>query len=872
MSRNESLTTPPLKRLLEKISNRIKNYNYRGLLKKVTVFLAVVLVFGILFYIATRSNYAVEPRKPYNKEGFIDKKDFSAQTIKLENDRFEFEMNASTTHFSIYDKVNETSWTSHPKGDFNSISPDSREIFTIYYERKLEGPTSFSVNNESVRYDQFAFRIDEEENSVEVLYTVGGKHGLTMDDLPKMLPVDKVEERILPKLEALAEDGGRDMVLMLRFFKSQYVLQENDGEPYYFLRETSSQDSLQVLYDALFVHGGYTEEDFIEDRIRFNLPEPPEIRIFEFSVKYTLENDGFEIRLVNDSIVEPKDSPIAYIDILPYFGSGNIDSDGYIMIPDGSGVLINFNNNKYNTIPYLKRIYGRDYAIQSTTEKMPEPEEDISLPLYGIQNDGKSFINVVENGASMTAIRSGFRSTSADNQLLQKYPYAHYRYYLRERDAYNFVGNLSSQLVSIWTEEFNREDFVSKVIFVDGDDQSYVGMAKHYQNYLINEGVLTELEDKKRGSFNLTLLGGYKTRDYFLGIPYMKVDSLTNVEQAQEIVDALLDSGVDNLNVTYQGWANDGLKPTYMSRIDFNKVVGSKKDFKAFQEYLEEQGVQFIPEVYINTAYSDKRIKVKDDVIYNMFWDNVVRYDYNLATHLPDRTTTPIYTVLPTKASALLDRLSSSFKALDFNAIGFVDFGNELTSSFHKENVIFRFDAEQAFIDAMNKYSNQFDYIMVRNPDLYAMHYLDLALDVPTMGTNYRIVDQSIPFLQLVFNGYIDYSGKAINLDDQNSIAWHMLKAIETGSSLHFTWSYEDTIQLTHTEYSRYFSTYYKNWIDQAIDMYHDLDELGIYSARLVDHEILSLDGSIVQVRYDNGLTVKLDYNTMSYEVLEEVV
>lgn len=865
MSKKKMITNSMLKKVGLNIKERFKAMNMRRYLLKLTVFLFVLVCLAVIFLIPLIRRYEVEPRPAYDKTGFIPKSEFAAETISFENSRFAFQLFSDSTHFSISDKKYGVTWTSHPKGELSQINADAREVFLLYYERKLKEPGIMSVNQESIHYDQYAFRINETENSIEILYEVGGKHGLSMDDLPRMLPVEKVEERIIPRLQELAEDDST-VYRILRFFQIQYVKMEGEGEPYYYLRETSSQDALQMIYDALFTYGGYTETDLMEDRIRFNLPEPSEILRYEFSVKYTLKEDGLEIRLVNDSIVEPKDNPIAYIDILPYFGSGNASSEGYMMIPDGSGVLIDFNNNKYNNPPYYKRIYGKDYAIRSTTLQMPEEEEDISLPLYGMYHDGYGFIHVVENGAPMTAIRSGFRTFPND-----KHPYAYYRYFLRERDAYTFVGTYTTQEVKVWTEEFNREDFVSKIMFLDGEDQGYTGMAKEYQDYLIQKGLLTPIADDTRGAMNITLLGGYKKRDYILGIPYLKVDALTDVDEAKIIVDELLSNDVNRLNITYQGWVNGGLKPTYMDKLSFNRVIGKKEEFIAFNDYLTSQNIRFIPEVYANTAFTDKRIKVKDDVIYNLLWETVERYDFNLATMLPDRSTTPIYTLLPTKAPSLVQKLSKYFNQMGFEAIGFIDFGNELSSSFHKDNVLFRLDAEQAFIDAMNNNRDHFNFIMVRNPDYYALPYVDLALDVPSTGTQFRIVDQSVPFVQLVFNGYIDYSGKAINLDDRYSLHWHLLKAIETGSSLHFTWSYKDTIDLTHTEYSEYFSTYYQNWLEQAVEMYHTLHDLGIYEARLIDHEFASLDGSTVIVRYDNGLTIKVDYDTLTYEVLEEV-
>ncbi|MDF2699011.1 MAG: Uncharacterized protein K0Q49_567 [Haloplasmataceae bacterium] len=865
---NNYYTLPFYKKVMYKIKEKIKNFklNYVKL-----IVLAVFLIFGATLYlIAAKDDNQFVSRQPYNTEGFIEKDDIDKDNVTLSNTRFNFILDTNTTHFSIQDNVTGAIWSSKPDG--SNLPEDVKELFTIYYERTLESPKAMGVNAESIKYGNYAFR--EIENSLEILYTVGGKHETSIDDLPRMIPVEKFEQRIIPALQAIADNDSK-VRRNLKFFTTQYTLYKNEstGETYYYLRDIDSSDGIQILYDLLFIHSGYTQDDLIEDNKTFGFESAKAIPTFQFSVKYTLTNEGLDFKLINDSIVESSEFQIAYIDILPYFGSGNIDSNGYVMIPDGSGVLIDFNNNKYTSLPYSKRIYGADNAISSTTAKTPEPQENITLPMYGMNNNGETFIHLIEEGASMTSLYSGFKTEYSSNILKNKYVYSYYRYFIRERDAYIFSGIGSDQQVTVWTEKFNTEDFSSKLMFVEGDEQNYVGMANIYKDYLVDKGILKADFDKtKNGTFNLALLGGYKTTDHFMGIPYEKVESLTNTNQAKEIVDELLNEGIQNINLSYQGWANDGLKPTYMSNINFNSIVGTKKNFTELANYLKTNNVNFLPEVYVNTAYTDKNIKVKDDVIYSMFWSSVTRYDYNQATLLPDHSTTPYYSMIANNSVDFMKDIEKEYIDYGFDSIGFIDYGSELNSSFHKENLIFRNDSINYFNQSLNETKESFNEIMVRNPLMFAYPHMTYALDVATSGTNYQIVDQSIPFVQLVLSGSVDYSGKAFNVDDSKSFDWHKLKAIETGSNLNFTWSYENTVQLTTTEYSNYYSTYYKNWFDDAVNTYKELNELGIYSSQLVNHEILNNDGTVVIVTYANNLSIKIDYNNLTYEVLSGVI
>ena len=108
---------------------------------------------------------------------------------------------------------------------------------------------------------------------------------------------------------------------------------------------------------------------------------------------------------------------------------------------------------------------------------------------------------------------------------------------------------------------------------------------------------------------------------------------------------------------------------------------------------------------------------------------------------------------------------------------------------------------------------------------------------------------------------------------DNYSYQTHVLKTIETGSNLHFIWSYENTLNLTKTEYSNYYSTYYKNWYDRAVATYHEINKLKISGARLINHQYLNNNNKLVMVTYDNNKTIYLNYSNVNinyngYEIL----
>jgi hypothetical protein len=91
------------------------------------------------------------------------------------------------------------------------------------------------------------------------------------------------------------------------------------------------------------------------------------------------------------------------------------------------------------------------------------------------------------------------------------------------------------------------------------------------------------------------------------------------------------------------------------------------------------------------------------------------------------------------------------------------------------------------------------------------------------------------------------------------------MKAIETGSNISMTWTYESTVDLLETEYSNYYSTFYEYWLETLQTTYNQLNDLAIYGETLVDHEILTGDGLVTMSTYSNGKKIVFNYRDYSY-------
>ncbi|MGI6771508.1 MAG: DUF5696 domain-containing protein [Acholeplasmataceae bacterium] len=833
-------------------SKRMRKYIIGSLIVLLMAFLLTYIVVRIL---ANKVEYI--PREPYNKEGYTHVSEYAENhQFLVSNGRFNFKLDAASTKFELYDNKTGKTWYSNPENLQANSPVEFHDLYILYYEKLLEAPKNFSIRDKSVALGTYRFK--EIENGLEVLYEIGRDNRKSFYDLPYQTTYEKFNELIIKPLREKARDpqsGVRRIDVTVLENAFMYVSQTDS---YLLLQNKfNTQDPIDLAYNLIFNHSLYTKEDMEEDRKLFEYPDPPENPYFEFAVRYELTNEGFELRVIADSIVESEKFPIAYIDVLPYFGSNNVGDAGITVIPDGSGIVIDHVNGNFGTGTYDKRIYGRDLSIGSDTYIMPEVNDTIKMPMYGYTKNNDGFIHVVKESDTMTSIRAGNKITTSGGAYTNRVPWVHYRYHVRERDGFTFQSWSQQQRVSTWIKEYNKEDFASSYIFTDDTyaEVGYFELAKLYQKYLIEK---YELEEKTFDDvMHLTILGGYIRKKHILGFPYDSVQALTTPKQILEILDKINYDG-KKLDISYQGWANDGIKPYSMDRIKFNHNVTSRREIINLNKELTQDGNRLFLEFLVQSAYTDKGLKNKDKAK-NIFQSDVKYYDFDIAMQIPYRNRLPLYFFTSQKQTEVYNRIN---KINYIDNVVLTDEASLITANFANKKIVFRKEAVQ---NTVNNLQNINKNVALRNSNLYGSLYADKLLDAPIIGGSSRLADYSIPFIQIVYNGYFNYVMPSANLDTSKSMDWYKLKALETGSKMQFTLSYRDTVDLIKTQYSHYYSTYYNNWIEGINLLLEEFKTLDIYNEKIVSHKTLNSRGTIVEVTYSNGAKFTINYETETF-------
>lgn len=606
----------------------------------------------------------------------------------------------------------------------------------------------------------------------------------------------------------------------------------------------------------------YTPEDASDDRVANNLdPLQPNLKTFFVPMEYRLDVDSLVVEVPMGEVVYPLEVqdnqgetytyPLHTITVLPYFSAAHRDTDGYIFVPDGSGALVRFGSAKY-TLSYLgPQVYGLDLTEDNKTQRLVQSEQTY-MPVYGLKSGDTAFVAIIEDGEALARIntaRAGFvNSYNYVNPQFKVMPHADLS-----------LGPIGS--VVVYQKRIYQGDIRIRFRFLSGDDADYVGMAKAYRDYLIGMGRLTPLDSEGDLPFYLSVVGSIPRDEPVLGIPRRVIRSLTTFDQTQEIADKLLTLGVRNIKLRYSGWLRGGPEHIFPDRVSLEPVVGGRKGLDSLAATLEEKGVAFYPQVSFLNVF---RNSVFDGFLTRrdaaQFFDNRPKEitDYDLVFGLPTRSGS--YILSPKSLGRVVESFFDDYSKYHIDSIGLDCLGDQVNSDFrNKPEAVVDRQQSARIVEEQLAWIQRAGYgILVEGGNALSYPYVEGIVGVPFRSSDHEILDESVPFYQLVVSGQIEYAGIPLNMSSDYRRL--LLQSVSLGAGLHFQWAYGNTALLTNTDYDHLFAIRYEDWLEQAVSDYHKANEVHsvISGARIVDYHQSTGDHSVTV--YDNGVSIETDF------------
>ncbi|WP_245805829.1 DUF5696 domain-containing protein [Bacillus alkalicellulosilyticus] len=772
----------------------------------------------------------------------------------VENEYLQLYVDDTSGAIAVHNKVTEKIWYSNPpnweedsvaSGENKALlgSQMQLDFYNSYGQRSTINSYSESVVHEQVMFEEMT-------DGVRVSYLFGSA-GSGAADLPLMLSAERYED-LLSRLESA---GQRALMIAYRENSETLLYERNDNA----LSGLQLENAIKAFEDA-----GYTEEDWEQDMEELNFAQDiSEARIFRASIEYTLEEDNLIVRVPVDSIEYPEEFPINMISFMNFFGAGGTEDEGSLFVPDGSGGLINFNSGNTQYPSYRQLVYGTDLTLSSTDDSN-STEEKVRLPVFGIIQEGDALFGIIEEGSSVARINADISGR------LNSYNYVYPSFFVINKGDITINANEQQRTLPRFQEERMNTDYVIRYAFLGGEDASYAGMAKYYQYYLVNTNGLPPIQEENEVEnvpFYLELVGSITKRKHFAGVPYQGIEALTTFEQAESILSEMQEREINNIKLNYSGWFNGGVNHKVPDSISVDKAVGGKNGLRNFVTFLEEEGIEFFPDVSILTANSGSGFRESTKASRSLTGLPAELYPMDLTINRRDRTKSPSYVVSPILIGDYTESILSDFLEYETGGISLRDMADQLNSDYRRNNQIYRPESETLSKQSLNKVHGEDLKIMANGGNAYSLPFLSHIINAPLTNSGYKIVDEVIPFYQMVVRGHINYTGQPYNLSDYTDVSQYILRSLEYGSNVHFKWIYEPNYKVKDTNFNYLYAVNYELWIDQATEIYHEVNEVlsKVKGEPIAEHE--KLEHGVYRTEYNNGVYVIVNYNRYPVDV-----
>lgn len=564
-------------------------------------------------------------------------------------------------------------------------------------------------------------------------------------------------------------------------------------------------------------------------------------------VSYILEEDYLKVHVDTSKIEEgDADKITTELALFTTFGAAEDTEDGYFVIPDGSGALINFNNQKTGLKVYTGKVYGRDLTAVSQTA--PAVTQQVYFPMYGIVKGNSGMMVVADKGdscAEINAYVAGQNKTS--------YNTCYFSFELRTSDEY-LMGGDSNPLKVFEKRGILVPEIEVRYYPVSNDDQSdidYVDIAESYRNYLMSDDVGVMVSDTVKDSpLYIDFYGAVMKQESVLGFPVNMQHKATTFDEAKEILQQLKDNGADSIVVNYNEWTKADIKEKVADKATPAPALGGKSDFKDLMNYASSNNIQLYPGVDNLTFRSSLKYWSMTNTAVRVSNAFSRQYTYDLAYGVENKFYDAMALLSPNAYDKMFESLAKSYVKQGITKISVGSASTALYGDYSRKSV----SREMAMENIEKNYymlDHKVGSVLAEGANAYILPHVDHITNVPLSSSKYDIFDQEIPFYQIVLHGVKPYSTTAVNGDAE--IADLILRAIASGSNLRFDMIADDANELKDTRYDVYYYADSKYWIEDAANCYKFASTIlsDVSDKKIVEYNILNENE--IETVYEGG-------------------
>ena len=581
---------------------------------------------------------------------------------------------------------------------------------------------------------------------------------------------------------------------------------------------------------------------------------------FEIAIPVVYElRDNSLVLSVDGSKIQEGDTvyKLVSVGLAPYLCSATNSNDNYLFVPSGQGALMYTQQDADGTRKYSGEVYGTDAArklLKSTTEN-----EEIRLPVFGAKDGDTAVLGIIEQGAETAFIeaqagyaRLGYSQVGAT-------------FYFRGYDTFRHGTYATGNAVTTRTSEERSSEKVSVAYYpLQGQEADYNGMAKLYREYLQDNGKL-ENSEINISPYSVTFLGGTTVAKSFLGVPYNTLESMTTFNEAKQIIASLSENSESTPVIRMMNYGDNGLMPgTIAGDKKYDSIFGNKEELKKLQDQCRELKIALFWDADV-VQYSKAGNGIglnsncaKTAIHYQATVNPVspIRtFDEELSYRIIGRS------YLPKVIDSVLDKADTyEHTGLSFSTLGRLAF-----SDYEESNYIMKAgmgkDVEELLLKAGDK-----RMIAVSEANSYAACVSDVVFDIASGHGDYDVLDESIPFYQMVFHGSKPLYSASINLSE--NVQKEIMLCAASGTGLGFSLISQYVNETNDAEFNKLYGLLYKNnqeLIQQSLsnNQFADYYE-SVADSAIVKYELLG--NSISATHYENGVILYANHGSEAVE------
>jgi hypothetical protein len=568
---------------------------------------------------------------------------------------------------------------------------------------------------------------------------------------------------------------------------------------------------------------------------------------FVVPIRIALTEKGLTATVLADRIdTSASDFFVTAIDLLPFFGAAGPDKEGYMVVPDGTGGLIDLNNGKAVTGNYQANVYGDDLAIQP--EQRFATQKTASLPVFGIKTQDSGLVAIITEGDAIARIEanvSGGRTS---------YNFLFAGFTLRQTDSFTIFDRSGKprDFPVLDKAALTYKNLQVLYCFLGPTDNGYVRMADVYRAYLAATEGLTPDGLEPDGGLFLDFYGAVMKTKPILGLPVNTMVPLSPFHDVVDAVKALETKGVDAFVLRMVNATDADTKMKAPKNPSPSARLGGVSGYRELQQLVGEGNVYLtVDPVQVRTnGWILKTINTTSQTVLGL---PAYMRRYDLTSGVRDESDR-WYLLSPLVAAETFTSYAArAVRSAVTSHVAVSGFGSSLYSDFGKATVN-REMARDAFATSLFAAKAAGAGILLEGSNAYTVGSAERLTDIPSTTSGYGLFDAEIPFVQMVLDGLVEYAGEPINLSSNPRRSF--LKAIESGSQLHYAFITGDPSELRDTELQWLFGSDWKGWADLVAADYARYAEVAAATngTRIVGHEILAEDFS--KVTYANGAVV----------------